>query len=581
MKRVLIANRGEIAVRVIRACASYGLESVAVYADPDADAPHVRLADQAHCLEGKTALETYLDIDKILAAAKATGADAVHPGYGFLAERAEFVSAVEAAGLTFIGPTAENMALLGDKVASRHIAAQVGAPLVPGTPDPVESAAEVAAFAQQYGYPIAIKAAFGGGGRGFKVVNSPDELELRFESAVSEATSAFGRGECFVERFVNRPRHVEVQILGDGKGRVVVIGTRDCSTQRRHQKVIEEGPAPFLTDDQFKRLCQSAHDIGAAVNYRDLGTVEFMLGEDGLLSFLEVNTRIQVEHPVTEMTTGVDLVHRQFMIAEGKGCDDLPEVMPATGHAFQFRINAEDAGRGFLPQAGDIGRCDMPGGPHVRVDAGVTTGGSVPPEFDSMIAKVVVWGKDREDAVRRSRQALKETVIEGIPTLVPFHQRMLQEPGFVAATTADFTVHTNWIETECPWLDEMALPLPPGVNLKKVVREWFEIDGRWVRVGFPASLIGVGGGAPRAAAAAGGDDEEAAIPAGAVLATMNGVLGRWLVESGTAIEAGTQIGVLEAMKMENPIVAERGGKFTQIVAEGTAVKDGQPIATIV
>ena len=581
MKRVLIANRGEIAVRVIRACASYGLESVAVYADPDADAPHVRLADQAHCLEGKTALETYLDIDKILAAAKATGADAVHPGYGFLAERAEFVSAVEAAGLTFIGPTAENMALLGDKVASRHIAAQVGAPLVPGTPDPVESAAEVAAFAQQYGYPIAIKAAFGGGGRGFKVVNSPDELELRFESAVSEATSAFGRGECFVERFVNRPRHVEVQILGDGKGRVVVIGTRDCSTQRRHQKVIEEGPAPFLTDDQFKRLCQSAHDIGAAVNYRDLGTVEFMLGEDGLLSFLEVNTRIQVEHPVTEMTTGVDLVHRQFMIAEGKGCDDLPEVMPATGHAFQFRINAEDAGRGFLPQAGDIGRCDMPGGPHVRVDAGVTTGGSVPPEFDSMIAKVVVWGKDREDAVRRSRQALKETVIEGIPTLVPFHQRMLQEPGFVAATTADFTVHTNWIETECAWLDELALPLPPGVNLKKVVREWFEIDGRWVRVGFPASLIGVGGGAPRAAAAAGGDDEEAAIPAGAGLATMNGVLGRWLVESGTAIEAGTQIGVLEAMKMENPIVAERGGKFTQIVAEGTAVKDGQPIATIV
>jgi acetyl-CoA/propionyl-CoA carboxylase biotin carboxyl carrier protein len=413
MKRVLIANRGEIAVRVIRACAAYGLESVAVYADPDASALHVRLADQAYSLEGTTALETYLDIDKILAAAKASGADAVHPGYGFLSERADFAAAVEGAGLTFIGPTAENMELLGDKVASRGIAAKVGAPLVPGTTHPVAGYEEVAAFAEKYGYPIAIKAVYGGGGRGLKVVREPEELERRFESAVSEAITAFGRGECFVERFVDRPRHVEVQVIGDGQGRVVVVGTRDCSTQRRHQKVIEEAPAPFLTDEQFQRFASAARDICAAVNYRGAGTVEFMLGQDGLISFLEVNTRVQVEHPITEWTTGVDMVIRQFMVAEGKGIDDLPDIVPSHGHAFEFRITAEDAARGFLPQAGQIDHFDMPGGPFVRVDAGVTAGGQVPPQFDSMIAKIIVRGDDRAQAIANARQALKEAVIDG------------------------------------------------------------------------------------------------------------------------------------------------------------------------
>ncbi|MDR1512140.1 MAG: ATP-grasp domain-containing protein, partial [Propionibacteriaceae bacterium] len=499
------------------------------------------------------------------------------PGYGFLSERADFAAAVEAAGLTWIGPRPENMALLGDKVAARRIAEKVGAPLVPGTPDPVAGAAEVRAFADEHGYPIAIKAAFGGGGRGLKVVRTPDELERRFESAVSEATSAFGRGECYVERFVDRPRHVEAQVLGDGLGRVVVVGTRDCSVQRRHQKVVEEAPAPFLTQEQFDRICQASRDICAAVKYRGVATVEFMLGEDGLLSFLEVNTRIQVEHPVTERTTGVDLIMRQFQIAEGKGIEDLPDVVPSSGHAFEFRINAEDPGRGFLPQAGQLGRFDLPGGPFLRVDAGITAGGAIPPEFDSMIAKVIVWGNDRQEALARSRQAMKECEIDGIPSLIPFHRRILLEPQFTARTTDEFTIHTNWIEQDCAWLPELAQPLPPGVKKAEVIREWFEVDGKWIRVGFPAALVGIGGGAPRPGAAA---DAPPPPPDGAVLAQMNGVLGRWFVETGSRVASHTNLGTLEAMKMENPIISDRGGMFAQLVPEGTAVKEGQPIATI-
>ena len=580
MKKVLIANRGEIAVRVIRACASYGLESVAVYANTDANALHVRLADSAYCLDGRTALETYLDVDKILDAAKASGADAIHPGYGFLSERAEFAQAVEDAGLIWIGPTPENISLLGDKVAARRIAAQVGAPLVPGTPNPVDSVEEVRAFANQHGYPIAIKAAFGGGGRGLKVVNKPEELERRFESAVSEAVSAFGRGECYVERFVNRPRHVETQILGDGHGRIVVVGTRDCSLQRRHQKVLEEAPAPFVTDEQFDQLVRASQAIGQAVNYRGAGTMEFMLGDDGLLSFLEVNTRIQVEHPITERTTGVDLVIWQFKIAEGHSMDELPDVVPSTGHALQFRINAEDPGRQFLPQAGVMTRFDTPGGPFVRVDAGVTAGGAIPPEFDSMIAKVIVWGGDREEAIARGRQAMKECVIEGIPSLVGFHRRVLNEPAFAAAEAEDFRIHTNWIETECTWLPELVQPLPAGVVREEIVREWFEVDGRWIRLGFPAALLGSGvrpgaGGGGAAAGAAPIDSVH-----GAVKAPMNGVLSKWHVPSGQAVTAGTSLGVLEAMKMETPIVADRSGVFASLVPEGTTVKEGQPVATI-
>ena len=572
MKRVLIANRGEIAVRVIRACASYGLESVAVYSDTDADAMHVRLADQAYCLEGRTALETYLDIDKILAAAKASGADAIHPGYGFLAERAEFAQAVEDAGLTWIGPTPENIALLGDKVAARQIAEKVGAPLVPGTPGPVSGVEEVRAFADEYGYPIAIKAAYGGGGRGFKVVHKPEELALRFESAVSESVAAFGRGECYVERFVDKPRHVETQILGDGKGRIVVVGTRDCSAQRRHQKVIEEAPAPFLTPHQFGRLVAASQAIGGAVNYRGAGTMEFMLGTDGLLSFLEVNTRIQVEHPITERTTGVDLVIWQFKIAEGHSMDELPDVVPYSGHAIEFRINAEDPGRGFLPQAGYMTRFDIPGGPFLRVDAGVTSSATISEEFDSMIAKIIVWGNDREEAIARSRQAMKECNIEGIPSLIPFHRRMLEEPAFTATGPEGFTLHTNWIETECTWLPELIAPLPTGVKREEVIREWFEVDGKWVRLGFPAALLG-SGGAPRGTKAA------EVVPEG-VKATMNGSVTKWLVANGETVSNGQSLGILEAMKMEMPIVADNSGVFTAAVPEGTVVKEGQILATI-
>ncbi|MDR2975143.1 MAG: ATP-grasp domain-containing protein [Propionibacteriaceae bacterium] len=578
MKKVLIANRGEIAVRVIRACASHGLTSVAVYADSDANAHHVRLADEAYCLEGRSALETYLDADKILAAAKASGADAIHPGYGFLSERADFAQAVEDAGLTWIGPTPENIALLGDKVAARRIAEQVGAPLVPGTPGPVSSVDEVRSFAEQHGYPIAIKAAFGGGGRGLKVVYKPEELERRYESAVSEAVSAFGRGECYVERFVDRPRHVETQILGDGRGRVVVVGTRDCSLQRRHQKVVEEAPAPFLTDDQFDQLVAASRAIGEAVKYRGVGTMEFMLGSDGLLSFLEVNTRIQVEHPITERTTGIDLVIWQFLIAEGSTLDALPDVVPWQGHAIEFRINAEDPGRRFLPQAGRINRFDMPAGPFVRTDEGMLAGSVISPEFDSLIAKVIVWGNDREDAIARSRQAMKECEIDGIPTLVPFHRRILHDPAFIANRLEDFRIHTNWIETECDWLAELAQPLPAGVAKENVVREWFEVDGRWVRLGFPAAFLG-SGSAPRPASSATSEPEQA-IPNGALRAQMNGVLSRWFVPTGSTVETGTSLGVLEAMKMEMPIIADHPGVFASLVTEGTIVKEGQPVATI-
>jgi len=574
MKKVLIANRGEIAVRVIRACASYGLESVAVYADADANALHVRLADSARALDGRTALETYLDGEKIIAAAKAAGADAIHPGYGFLSERADFAEAVEAAGLTWIGPSPENIASLGDKVSARRIAAQAGAPLLPGTPGPVADVAEVEAFADQYGYPIAIKAAYGGGGRGLKVVRAAKDLRLRFESAVSEAITAFGRGECYVERFVERPRHVEAQILGDGRGRVVVVGTRDCSVQRRHQKVVEEAPAPFLTPQQEDEIVRSARAIGETVGYRGVGTVEYMLGEDGLLSFLEVNTRVQVEHPVTERTTGIDLVMWQFKIAEGHSLDALPDVVPANGHALEFRINAEDPGRGFLPQAGRVTRFDFPGGPFLRVDEGVTSGGAVPEEFDSLLAKIIVWGASRDEAIARGRQAMKECVVEGVPTLVPFHRRILTEPLFAAQSADEFKIHTGWIENDCPWLSELAQPLPPGVRREKIVREWFEVDGRWVRLGFPAALVNAVGLQPTAVDAPVVDKQ-------GVTAMMNGLLSRWVVASGARVTPGMTLGTIEAMKMETPIIAERAGTFTPVVAEGAAVKEGQPIATIV
>ncbi|HEX3707987.1 MAG TPA: biotin carboxylase N-terminal domain-containing protein, partial [Mycobacteriales bacterium] len=443
MRKVLIANRGEIAIRVIRACRDSGLDSVAIYAEPDLDAQHAKLADEAYALGGSTPAETYLDIAKILDIAKRSGADAIHPGYGFLAENADFATAVIEAGLTWIGPPPSAIDALGDKVKARHIAAEVGAPLTPGTPNPVAGVDEVLAFADEHGLPIAIKAAYGGGGRGLKVARNREEIADLYESAVREAVAAFGRGECFVERYLDKPRHVETQILADQHGNVVVVGTRDCSLQRRYQKVVEEAPAPFLSDDQLDRLYTASKAIAKAAGYVGAGTCEFLVAPDGLVSFLEVNTRLQVEHPVTEEVSGVDLVRQQFAIADGKALDfDDPKPR---GHAIEFRINAEDAGRGFLPAPGTVTEWQVPSGPGVRMDAGYVKGDTVPGTYDSLLAKLIVTGATRTEAIERSRRALADFEVGGMPTLIPFHRAVLTDPDFI---DEPFRVHTRWIETE-------------------------------------------------------------------------------------------------------------------------------------
>ena len=445
LKKVLIANRGEIAVRVVRACKDAGIGSVAVYADPDRDALFVRLADEAHALGGATPAETYLSIEKIIKIAADTGADSVHPGYGFLAENSAFAQAVLDAGLIWIGPPPAAIDALGDKVQARHIAQKVGAPLVAGTADPVENADEVVAFAKEHGLPIAIKAAFGGGGRGLKVARNLDEVADMFDSAVREAVSAFGRGECFVERYLDKPRHVETQCLADQHGNVVVVSTRDCSLQRRHQKLVEEAPAPFLTDDQVSELYASSKAILKEAQYVGAGTCEFLVGQDGTISFLEVNTRLQVEHPVTEEVTGIDLVREMFRVAAGEelGYDD-PTI---TGHSIEFRINAEDGGRNFMPGPGTLTAWNPPSGPGVRVDGGYETGETVPGSFDSLIAKLIVSGRDRTQALERSRRALSEFVVDGMPTVIPFHAAVVDDPAFVGDGSA-FGIYTSWIETE-------------------------------------------------------------------------------------------------------------------------------------
>jgi acetyl-CoA/propionyl-CoA carboxylase biotin carboxyl carrier protein len=459
MKKVLIANRGEIAVRIVRACQDHGLQSVAVYADPDADALFVRLADEAYGLDGVRPAETYLDIEKLIAIARRSGADAVHPGYGFLSENARFAKAVQDAGLIWIGPDPKVIEALGDKVEARRIAQGVGAPLVAGSDGPVSSAAEVIAFAEQHGLPVAIKAAHGGGGRGIKVAWKMKEVADLYESAVREATVAFGRGECFLERFLDRPRHIEAQVIADKHGNVLVLGTRDCSAQRRNQKLIEEAPAPFLTPEQRQTIHDAAKAICAAAGYSGAGTVEFLLGVDGTISFLEVNTRLQVEHPVTEETTGIDLVIQQFRIAEGLPLDVLETPEPR-GHSIEFRINAEDPGRGFLPTPGMITVFDPPSGPGVRVDSGVVSGSSIPGVFDSLMAKLIVTGATREEALRRARRALKEFRIEGVATVLPFHRAAIDTEDFIG--TDGFKVHTRWIETDFAAMPEaMARPEPP------------------------------------------------------------------------------------------------------------------------
>ncbi|CAM05678.1 biotin carboxyl carrier protein /biotin carboxylase [Saccharopolyspora erythraea NRRL 2338] len=566
LRKVLVANRGEIAVRVIRACRDVGVGSVAVYAEPDVDAVFVRLADEAFGLGGSTAAESYLDIGKVIDAAQRSGADAVHPGYGFLSENADFAQAVLDAGLVWVGPSPEAIRVLGDKVTARRIALEVGAPLVPGTEEPASGADEVVAFAEEHGLPVAIKAAFGGGGRGLKVARSLEEIPGLFESAVREAEAAFGRGECFVERYLDRPRHVEAQVLADRHGGVVVVGTRDCSLQRRHQKLVEEAPAPFLSEEQRERIHTAAREICARAGYAGAGTVEFLVGADGTISFLEVNTRLQVEHPVSEETTGLDLVVEQLRIAAGERLWLREDPVPV-GHAIEFRINGEDPGRDFLPAPGTVRRFVVPSGPGVRVDAGVESGSVIGGQFDSLLAKVIVWGRDRAQALARSRRVLAEMRVEGLATVLPFHRAVVADPAFTAED--GFGVHTRWIETEfdntLPPFDG-ASEAEAGVGRRTVV---VEVGGRRLEVSLPADLTPAaapagGAGRPRRRSAGGGG---AGSSGDAVTAPMQGTLVKLVVAEGDRVSAGDEIAVLEAMKMENPVLAHKDGTVTGLTAQ--------------
>jgi acetyl-CoA/propionyl-CoA/long-chain acyl-CoA carboxylase, biotin carboxylase, biotin carboxyl carrier protein len=604
VRKVLIANRGEIAVRVARACRDAGLASVAVYSEPDIDSLHVRAADEAHALGGISAADTYLDMAKIIKAAAESGADAVHPGYGFLAENAHFAREVIAAGLTWIGPPPAAIEALGDKTAARVIARTVGAPLVPGTQGPVSGPAEAASFAREHGLPIAIKAAYGGGGRGLKVARTHDEIGAQFESAVREAVAAFGRGECFVERYLDRPRHVETQCLADSRGTVVVVSTRDCSLQRRHQKLVEEAPAPFLTGEQENVLRESSKAIMREAGYVGAGTCEFLIGQDGTTSFLEVNTRLQVEHPVTEEVSGIDLVLEMFKIADGQalafGAPDL------RGHSIEFRINAEDPGRGFLPAPGTLTAWNPPAGPGVRVDAGYGAGMTVPQMYDSLIAKLIVTGADRPQALARARRALAEFELDGMPTVLPFHRALVEDPAF---TSAPFAVHTRWIETEFagnlpPWDGDQA----SGHGGQEVERERIvvEVGGKRLEVSVPAGFglrpagrAGAGfarrpGGGSGAAAGRATGGRAGRLPGGRrgsgthgaadgqVLASpMQGTIVKIVAADGQQVTAGETIVVLEAMKMEQPLTAHKDGTISELgVVVGQTVSSGQAICRI-
>lgn len=575
MKKVLIANRGEIAVRIVRACRDYGVASVAVYADSDIDALHVHQADEAYALSGQRPTDTYLNIEKLLEVAAKSGADAVHPGYGFLSERADFARAVLDAGLTWIGPDPETIDALGDKVQARRIALKVGAPLVAGTEDPVKDASEVLAFAEQHGLPIAIKAAFGGGGRGLKVSWQLDEVSDLYESAVREAITAFGRGECFVERFLDRPRHIEAQIIADRHGRVVVVGTRDCSLQRRNQKLIEEAPAPYLNDALRQRIHDSARDICAEAGYVGAGTVEFLLSADGTLSFLEVNTRLQVEHPVTEETSGIDLVIEQLRVAQGLPLSFEGTPVPR-GHSFEFRINAEDAGNGFLPTPGVIERFQPPSGPGVRLDTGVVEGSRVSPNFDSMIAKLIVTGSTREQAIRRARRALAEFRVDGVATVLPFHRAVMAHEDFTGDDI--FAVHTRWIETD--FAEQITIaPRNAASADPGVLRTFVEIDGKRHELGLPAALLSGLSLSATATETASGASAQVADPQ-AVTTPIAGNLHTWLVEDGANVEAGQVIAVMEAMKMETSLTAPCSGMLEILETPGSYYEAGSKIGRI-
>ena len=583
VSKILIANRGEIAVRVIRAARDEGLQTVAVYADPDRDSQHVKLADEAYALGGATAAQSYLVMDKLIEIARRSGADAVHPGYGFLSENAQFAQKCIDAGLTWIGPSPESITQLGDKVAARHIAQKVGAPLVPGTKDPVKSADEVVAFADEHGLPIAVKAAFGGGGRGIKVARDRESIVEMYESAVREATAAFGRGECFIERFLDSPRHVETQCLADAHGNVVVVSTRDCSLQRRNQKLVEEAPAPYLSAEQNERLYEASRAILREAGYQGAGTCEFLVGTDGTISFLEVNTRLQVEHPVSEEISGLDLVREQFRIARGEKIEEKDPVL--RGHSFEFRINGEDAGRSFMPAPGTIEKMTVPTGPGVRWDSGFVAGDVIGGNFDSMLAKLIVTGANREQALQRARRALAELTIEGMPTVIPFHRVVLDDPAFAPAEGGEFKVHTRWIETEFNNTIPMYSGAPGSVDSDEDERTTVvvEVNGKRMEV----SLPNLSGGAKPAAkpaaktrksrsarsAAKGGGDE--------LTSPMQGTIVKVAASDGDTVAEGDLILVLEAMKMEQPITAHKAGKVSGLSAKaGDTVTSGAVLATI-
>lgn len=582
ISKVLIANRGEIAVRIIRAAQDAGINTVAVYADQDRNARFARLAHEAYALNGNSSAETYLVPEKILSIAKRSGANAIHPGYGFLSENADFAQMVIDAGLIWIGPPPSAIRSLGDKVSARHIAQKVRAPLAPGTSDPVNSAEDILTFAKEHGVPVAIKAAHGGGGRGLKIAHTLEEIPEQFDSATREAVAAFGRGECFVEKYLEQPRHVETQCLADSAGNVVVISTRDCSLQRRHQKLVEEAPAPFLSTEQETLLYESSKSILREAGYVGAGTCEFLIGKDGTISFLEVNTRLQVEHPVSEEITGIDLVREQFRIAEG-GLIDY-EDPSHHGHSIEFRINGEDPGRGFLPTPGPIHSVRFPGGPGVRVDSGITTGDVITGAFDSLLAKLIVTGATRQDAIEKARRALSEFEITGLPTVIPFHRAIVDEPAFSGSDEKDFRVHTRWIETEFtteiePWDGA----IEDGFDAEELYRTVVvEVEGRRLKVGVPAGIFAAGenarlGKAPRRAAthAAGAGSE------GTIASPMQATVVKIMVEQGASVVAGDILCVLEAMKMEQPIMAPKDGVVESInVRVGDSVSGGHLLAVV-
>lgn len=573
--KLLIANRGEIAVRVIRAAKDAGISTVAVYANQDINAQHVRLADEAISLDGTTSADTYLVIAKILAAAKRTGANAIHPGYGFLAENADFARAVIDAGIIWIGPGPDAIERLGDKVSARHVAEKVGAPLAPGTLNPVENAQEVLDFVDVHGLPVAIKAAFGGGGRGLKIARTREEIPEQFESATREAIAAFGRGECFVEKYLDKPRHVETQCLADHKGNVVVVSTRDCSLQRRHQKLVEEAPAPFLTDEQRELLYSASKNILKEVGYVGAGTCEFLIGADGTITFLEVNTRLQVEHPVSEEVTGIDLVREQFRISEG-GLLDYPDPV-ISGHSIEFRINGEDAGANFRPTPGPVKALRIPGGPGIRVDSGVVAGDVISGSFDSLLAKLIVTGTDRKDALAKARRALSEFQVVGLPTVLPFHQLVVNDPAFAPDGDAPFTIYTSWIETEFNnTVEEYAGTIGAGEATDTRHEVVVEVDGKRLAVSVPDSLLPTSARihkplAPvrsKTAHTGGGSGNDVASPMQATVVKVE-------VSPGDSVVKGQTVVVLEAMKMEQAITAPRDGVVTKVSAEvGTTVKAG-------